>query len=368
MISSCCDEPVRELAVPMPWTGQGQQAKAVWGVMGNPIPANVFPEDVAYKAAAYNARSMVSTDNLGGLNPEINQQPFYDPRSVLTRAPVETVAGSVISAPSLAHGPSLFTYSDMDVRPKTQFAPQGEVLAERMVIDAAPAGEPCGCSYPYPYSVAALFLDAGNVEKIRAMLVQEGVFVPGPGLMDATAKNSCGCKILGGRAGLYCQLAQYSQQYEEVSVIQLPNPVHQVNFFNTVYVQRVVADVKSGVINQARANYLRAETNRAYLQDAPAIAQCTTRYSEDLPQQLPGTGSTVVPSDTLFLTRALTTPLASVPNRNRVACLSGLPIGANPYPTPLCATATPCKNEQTCPTVLQAQEFAGVSVPRAFCL
>ena len=49
---------------------------------------------------------------------------------------------------------------------------------------------------------------------------------------------------------------------------------------------------------QAQANYLRAEGNRAFLQTNPAIGACTTRYSEDLPEVLPGTGARVIATDT----------------------------------------------------------------------
>jgi hypothetical protein len=336
----CQRKQPREQVYAMPFTGAACQAAALWAdspPASNPILVNPVPEGVAARAAAFNAASSkVST--YGGRTAEIDASAlYYDPRAVAARckAPAQEGTGLLYGGGILPVGVgSEFNYTLADVKPKTQYAPVGDLITETVVVDAVPEYVGCCCIPQYPYSVAKLFMEAPNVLKVRALLVQAGVVTLTPALA-AVGLEACPCKILGGECGLYAQLSVYAQQYMDTSVIQVPQLGTFMDFINTEYVQRVIGTLKAMVSSQARNNYLKAEGNRAFLQDYPATLNETLEpLSYGVPETLPTTGCTVVPQDTLYATYALTAPIASLRNREKMSLLANLPIGQSPVLVP----------------------------------
>ena len=368
MIPCCTNDPT-ELPGRMPFQGAHRFAQKNYGMPpdSNPIVNNPEPAGLAYAAAEYNRMASKKDDGkLGGVNPDVSPQPFYIPGSKINRAPLEaSETGMVTSLPGINFGPDAFTYSAEDVRPRTQYAPVGESIVERWVLEAPSADTPCMCAPSYPYSLMELFLTGRNLVKVRAMFIQSGIFEATPELLSLNETNSCGCRILGGPDGdVYCQAAEFAGNFVTESVAMIANPVHKVEFLNTMFVSRAVASIKTGIILQARANYLRAEGNRAYLQDAPLNPTCITPLSHDLPTTLPGTGTNVYGSDTLYATRQLTAPISSVANRKVLSCLTRLPIGRNPYTIDPQDNCDPIpQTVQTCSANLQLRKLLnGVSI------
>jgi hypothetical protein len=117
-------------------------------------------------------------------------------------------------------------------------------------------------------------------------------------------------------------------------------------------------------------NYLRAEGNRAFLQDRPMVAGGNVQpLSYGLPETLPVSGCTVVPQDTYLSTYMLTNPLSSLRNREKMAFLANLPIGASPELQPNILPV--CKTGLSTCGVLPCQSgitTASVANPGAFLL
>jgi hypothetical protein len=122
--------------------------------------------------------------------------------------------------------------------------------------------------------------------------------------------------------------AAFGMQFADVSAWTQPAPVAQVNFYNTVYLMRVIASAREQVTMASVANYARAASNRAFLQDRPAAPELRggVANSAHLPLVLPGTGCEVAPTDELYATYNLTAPIASAANRAAFECLTGIPV------------------------------------------
>ena len=274
--------------------------------------------------------------NYGGLNP-MSLGPYYDPRTVTIRAPVETVPDGVITAPSLTHGPSAFVGADvLPPRPKTQFAPHGVLQVDKLVLDVWCGPCACGCCAFNPYCVAALVVCAANARVVRDMLAVAGVVVVTPQLAALTPANACACRIMGG-PDMFAGLSRFALEYVDTPIVSLLDVGATIMELDRLYVSNVLTDVRSMVISQARANYARAEGPRAYLQDFPVVADADTPLAEDEGAGganddlvLAGTGCRVVGSDSKYANLALSSPMASVANRAALACQTGLPIGAAP--------------------------------------
>jgi hypothetical protein len=301
--------------------------------------------DTAAMAALYNAAAS-QQNTLGGTTAEINQRPYYDPRSATIKSIMDPSEPLVVQTMGgLKHGPDAFLYTAADVAPKTQYAPVGDIVTEAVQLDLPPPGTPCICLPQYSYSVAKLFMERPNVMKIRALLVQTGMVNLSPALA-AAGMEYCSCKILGG-VETYTQLSEFAAQYMDTPVIQVPNLGVFMDFLNTTYIQNVIANLKFMVNTQARLNYLRAEGNRAFLQEYPDCAVTIIEpKSYDLPEVLPVTGCTVIAEDTKFATYQLTNPLSRVSNREKMSRLANLPIGLGeivvPNVIPICKTKLNC--------------------------
>jgi hypothetical protein len=326
----CCGG---QLNIAMPFTGSGRNAAAIWG------PA----ADVAYAEGTYYTPRLDDVafrayGNVGGLNPDVNPQPYYDPRGAVTlRAPTEISPDGLISTPSLAHGPVL--WEGAPIRPRTQYAPQGDLLAEPLALDVS--RQPCICACVLAYSLTSLMLAPWNVATLRAALLQAGLVTLTPALAALTAGTSCGCRLLGGaEGGVYAPFAAYAQQYTDVPIMTILEPARQAAFATQVYVTRFISTARAGVTAQAQMNYARAEGPRAQLQAYPQPDCSRAPLSTLLPPILPGTGVAVVATDTLFATRALTDPRSAVTCREALSCRTGLPIGAAPVWYPAVAVPT----------------------------
>lgn len=317
-----------QMGIAMPYTGVRANAAAVWGIENDVANAqgvyyNARADDVAFR----------SYGNLGGLNPDVNPQPFYDPRTVTMKAPVETSPWGLVTPPSLRFGTELWQYGEADVQPRTQYAAQGDLLAEPIVVDVVPAGQPCVCPCVLSYSMTSLLMTPRNILALRSALMQAGLIAVTPALLALDPSASCGCALLGASA-VYAGFATFAQQYTDVSIIQILEPARQAAYINQVYVSRFIATAKAAVTAQGQMNYTRAEGPRAQLQAYPRPDCSPSGLSAGLPEFLPGTGVPVVETDTLFATRALTDPRSAVSNKAALSCLTGLRIGADPRLTP----------------------------------
>jgi hypothetical protein len=316
-----------QLEIAMPFTGALANANALWREKANARFTlqdmqiyGQLPDSVAYKRFG----------NLGGLNPDINPQPYFDPRERTLQAPVETCPDALIGPPSMKFGVSPFYYKPTDVKPRTQYAPIGDLMAEP--IDLGVDNSPCVCACVYAYSMTAFLMTATNLVFLRQTLLNSGLITVTPELMRLNDSNSCGCKILGGReGGIYAGFAKFASQFTDTSIIQLMQPAVQAEALNQLFVNNLINNTKSLVIGQARMNYARAEGPRAELQPYPMVDCTRSTLSAGLPEYLPGTGVSVVATDSMFTTRALTDPKSAYSNRKVLSKMSGLPIGDNPY-------------------------------------
>ncbi len=302
----------------------------------------------------------------GGLN-NMSLGPYYDPRTATLRAPVVVAAGGAGAADcpdalpmgvsTMRHGPAEYRPEDYVVRPKTQFAAHGKIDMDPIhatVYDGCCVCFPCRINV---YSMTALLIDIRNAYRVRDMLEAEGVITVSPCLRKS--RPLCACKVLGGPC-LYDGLLRFALAYEDVPIIQVPNPAQQLHMLDRLYVDNVLGSIRTQVNANARMNYARAEGPRAYLQDFP-VADDTEgeATSEGLPCVLPGTGVRVVASDSLFTSRALTDPRSSARNRAALSEATGLPIGARP-----CIVL-----EQTMvPAVVEVERRGGQTSTRAFVL
>lgn len=159
--------------------------------------------------------------NYGGLNP-MSLGPYYDPRVLTLRAPVDTVEGGVITAPSLAHGPSAFVGADvLPPRPKTQYAPHGVLQVDKLTLDVWQGPCDCACACFNVYSVAALVVCAANARVVRDMLVLAGVVELTPALAALTpACGACACRILGG-PDFFRGLVVTAMEYVDTPIVSL---------------------------------------------------------------------------------------------------------------------------------------------------
>lgn len=323
--------------------------------------------------------------NYGGLTPEVNAAPFYDPRAITTRAPNMAVPGAVVSTPALAHGPDAFDAS-VAPAPRPQYAPQGPLPMQPLLLTPLPGSVPCFCVNPRscqdysPYSLATLMLTPANVLHVRNLMEAAGLVVVSPALRAVTAMDHggggcCACRVMGDE-DLYAGFAAYALQNTDASIAMLPDPVQQAAMLDARYVDGVLGGVRNQVITASQANYARVEGARAYLQPLPQLEDGCAEGGADgdaccwgsgggcggqftgvqsnagacgpgaagggcgtsvcagaltpLPSVLPGTGMLTTPLDSRFAARALADPRGSARNRAVLSCEAALPIGALP--------------------------------------
>lgn len=346
-------------------------------------PGVLYGSDVI-SPGALGPASIARVGNMGGLNPGVDLGVYYDPTSKSMRAPVTALSGDggtgavVITAPSMANGPSAFlAYGmvDSDLRPGTQFAPQGDIAVEQLVWDVYDG--PCGCggciatecrpAFAFAQSLASLLVTGVSAQRVRAGLQAAGVVFVTPRLaavgVDAT-DDACACRVMGGPSN-YAGLVKFAMRYQDTSIVQLLDVQREIRFLLDVYVQEVLTDVRSQVIATARANYVRAEGPRAGLQPRLAFTDVDDDAYDDaamsrLPEVLPGTQVRVSLQDSAFAARALLDPRACYRNRLRAICETGLPIGETPSLVPdLLQTTQACPDARCLPT----PPFQSVGVP-----
>lgn len=324
--------------IPMPFSPK-VAAAANWV----PVPQKVAAclsctvRDVVPPPQVSHPISQARANNYGGLN-DMSLGPYYDPRTIASRAPIEACAdGGVVSAPSLRHGPAAFfpEPAGTPAREKTQFAPRG-------VIDIDPYPlplyrGPCACwSALCPvqaYSVMAALLTPRNIRVIRRRLQATGIVTVSKELKAFTRGDAgCGCRILGGPEE-YGQFVVFASRFEDTCLAQLLDPARTISDLDDEYVQQVLTSIQGGVLGKARMNYVRAEGCRAYLDPRPEYVDDREDVGdgfEACEYVLPGTGIVVTPADTLFASRALTDPRSSAANRAALGCQTGLGIGTRP--------------------------------------
>ena len=347
--------------VPEPYS-PAAAARALYATTGTPAnsclsscvlaPGVLYGSDVV-SPGALGPAAIPRIGNMGGLNVGVDLGVYYDPSSVTMRAPIQSLCGdaagtdsaTVVTAPSMRHGPSAFLAFGQvpsDNRPATQFAPHGAIQVEKLELDAYVG--PCLCNvcygtecrppYAFAQSVGSLLVTARNALKVRGALVAAGVVTVSPALEAATTTKTCACGVLGGPSG-FEGLAKFALRYADTSIMQLLDVRREVDFLNGVYVSEVLAQVQSQVISNARANYARAEGPRAYLQPRLELTDgaddaADAAYAETLPEVLPGTGVRVSLEDSAFAARALLDPKACYANRVSMRCQTGLAIGEAP--------------------------------------
>jgi hypothetical protein len=344
-------------AIPEPYSpaGNARMLYATTGTATNSClsscvtaPGVLYGSDVV-SPGALGPAAIARVGNMGGLNVGVDLGVYYDPSSVSMRAPVmaATADGGVVTAPSMAHGPSLFPAFgsvDSDKTPRTQFAPHGQLAIQPLEWDVCDNACVCGirstvCTPPYAFaqSLASLLVTASAARRVRDGLEAAGVIRVSPRLRDASRSitAACACFIMGG-AENYAGLAQFANRFADTSIVQLLDVGREVVNLTALYVSEVLRDTRSQVIANARVNYARAEGTRAYLQ--PRFASDDDVVDDELdaaamlglPNTLPGTGVQVSLEDSAFAARALLDPRACYANRLSMICQTGLPIGAAP--------------------------------------
>lgn len=309
--------------------------------MPPPVPPGLFPDNSTVYMPRMDDVGRRRPNNWGGLNEDVNPQPYYDPRSLTLRAPTGQFAlsaevpggamdalGPLQSAITLPHGPSAFTYTAADVRPKTQFAPQGELFGEPMVLDAMPPKTPCECGCAYGWSMAYALLQPQNVQKVRRLLEKTGMVIVTPALKKVRAsRGNCACAIL---SEVYPGFYAFAQQYQDVPTIKVPDVSAYLAMLNQLYVTDAIAAVRSIVAKRAINNYARAEGNRAGLQAMPLPDCLYPCEPARLPEILPGTGLTVPLDTSAFAVQGLcNAPTATIANRMALQAVSGIPMFSN---------------------------------------
>jgi hypothetical protein len=210
---------------------------------------------------------------LGGMTPEVNPAPFYDPRTTSMRAPIAAsgVPGELVTAPSLPHGPSLYSEGAEPPKPKTQFAPHGPITIEPILIGTVPVtcicagatlgtycasgnGAPGSCTY-VPYSVTGPLLAPRNVLHVRNLLERAGIVVVTDSLRAALDKRvtpPCACNIMGDPE-LYNSFVAFASNYSDVSIAQLPNVAATILQLDEDFVSQKLAGIRSMVLSAAGA-------------------------------------------------------------------------------------------------------------------
>ena len=166
--------------------------------------------------------------------------------------PTDAALPAINTLNALPHGPSLFEpATSADMQPLPQYAPVGDLLAEPLQWDVRADGV-CGCACPYANSMAQLFMEPYNADKVRTMLVEAGLVELSPALAALNASNACACAIL---VDGYPNFAAFGMQFADASAWTQPAPIAQINFYNTMYVSRVIAAAREQVTMASVANY-----------------------------------------------------------------------------------------------------------------
>lgn len=307
------------LCVPMPFTPY-KQAAALWKTDSVLVPTPGDPtldaEDVAVLRTPGDPGGVFFQD------PDAATTVNFDPRK--TR----------LAAPPMPD--DLLT-----MRPRTQYAPQGPVLMQALVLDVA---RTCVCSAGAllcsitPYSLGALLVTKRNCIRVRRALQAAGIVQASPALaaLDDTGL-ACACAAFGGDAVLFVALVAYATKFSDAPAVAQVNPALTVANLTAAFVHERLGAIRAQVTSAAIANYARAETNRAYLTPLPDVVTLTPLDPNAVQQCV----------DDRALGRALTDPASTPQRRQELACLTGLPLnggcGGTWYPADVFAAAAPHK-------------------------
>ena len=237
---------------------------------------------------------------LGGLNQDVDAATtvYYNPSTTQLAAP---------------------PMPDLPVGPKTQFAPQGPVLMQALVIDVPPRAA-CVCGRVclgevVAGSVGALLLTPRNMIRVRRALQAAGVVVPTAALAALTDGTlPCLCAALGSDPDIFTALFTFAAQYGNTAAVTQQNPAELVAFLNTVFVKQTLDNIYHAVASDAIANYARAEGNRAYMQPRPAPPESLVADPVVVARER---------SDA-FCERELNDPTSTARRRAELGCLMGI--------------------------------------------
>jgi hypothetical protein len=107
--------------------------------------------------------------------------------------------------------------------------------------------------------------------------------------------------------------------------MDLPQPVHFVNYANTAYVTQVLADLRASVNQASILNYLRTEGPRAYISDRSILGNASANVVRTETVVLPS-GAKLLASDTDYEARTFLDPLLNSRRLKLMSDLSGIPI------------------------------------------
>ncbi len=290
----------RELQMPYAPVAQASALLGTNAITGGLGPSSVTAACSIPYADPESASTRHTTWCLGGLNqdPDAGTTLFYNP------------ATTTLAAPPMP---------DLPMPPKTQYAPQGPVLMEALVLRRQPPGV-CVCPYVclgelVSGSVGALLMTARNMIRVRRGLQKAGVVVAAPELAALTDKDlPCLCAGLGADGDLFKALFAFATQYGNTPAIVQPNPAELVAFLNTVFVKQCLDNIYHAVTSDAIANYARAEGNRAYLQPRPISEIITCDPVESVAQR-----------GHAFCERELQNPTSTALRRMQLGELMGIP-------------------------------------------
>jgi len=251
--------------------------------------------------------------SLGGVNrdPDADRSVWLDPRRTRLAAP---------PMPDLPRP-----------TPPTQFAVQGPVALEALLLTLPPLhAPPCtwctcggalGCAWVggnlAPYSIAALMLTKRNGVRVQRALQAAGVVACDAALRALPADAfPCLCATLGGDRDLVNALVAFATANGgDTSALKQPRPADTVLYLNSVFVNDTLVRAREAVNAAARANYARAEGNRAYVTPRPlppsSLTECPLVAAAE--------------TSAALVTRALTDPASNPTRRAELACLTGIP-------------------------------------------
>jgi hypothetical protein len=209
---------------------------------------------------------------------------------------------------------------DLPMPEKTQFAPQGPVLMEALVLDGCGGGT-CVCGSVciaelLPASVGALLMTPRNIVRVRRELQRAGIVVATPALAALTdVTMPCLCSGLGRDPDLFRALFAFATQYANTAAVTQARPAELVAYLNTVFVRQTLDNIHHAVAADAMANYARAEGNRAYVQPRP-LPPDSLRFDPVEGARMRGDA---------FCERELSDPRSNAMRRAELGCLMDIP-------------------------------------------
>jgi hypothetical protein len=294
-----------EVEIRMPFAPRAQASSllGVDAITGRPLGEEAAPAPPAPPCIDPEAASSRHVWCLGGLNQDPDggdlHTVFYNPATTRLAAP---------------------PMPDLPMPEKTQFAPQGPVLMEALVLDGCGGGT-CVCGSVciaelLPASVGALLMTPRNIVRVRRELQRAGIVVATPALAALTdVTMPCLCSGLGRDPDLFRALFAFATQYANTAAVTQARPAELVAYLNTVFVRQTLDNIHHAVAADAMANYARAEGNRAYVQPRP-LPPDSLRFDPVEGARMRGDA---------FCERELSDPRSNAMRRAELGCLMDIP-------------------------------------------